>query len=119
MEVSPPNWADDVDYSAYDAIMLEDLEGLRLTRPILHTMVMGIKTVPSMARRIGWPHDHIIWQLREYKGEGLVADREGRRAVEWYITIGAPEDLWDLAEWCRRQRQAGGLFMPKDSRQAD
>jgi hypothetical protein len=113
MNVDLPDWRDDTSITFQpDASYLNDLDDLRVTEPIFHAMVMGTRTVANMARRIGWPYNHIIWQLREYKKDARVVDDEGRRAVLWYLTTDPLNDeLWGLKAWVDAQRKPGGLFV--------
>lgn len=111
------DWADDPTISIQDADRLNELDKLRIKEPILHAMVFGLRTVPSMALRIGWPYDHILWQLREYKKDGLVYDWEGVRSIAWlFSTIEETAQYLDLRDWVADQRRPSlqGLFLPNE-----
>lgn len=106
-----PLWHDDLDYTLPDANNLHLLDLLRVEQPILHIMVMGTRTVANMSVRIGWPIPHILWQLREYKKEGIVFDREGLKSVEWFFHFSPDTNSYlDMKDWVTLQRRPGGLF---------
>lgn len=111
MDIDLPHWSNDDSIEAADADVLEQLDLLRVRQPIIHQLIMGRKTAASMATILGWPKDHITWQLREYKKEGLVYDREGIRSIEWLI-YGDSQGYLDLKDWVLEQRRRGGLFNP-------
>lgn len=116
MEIELRDWTNDLDISLSEADYLHTLDRIRLEHPIIHTMIMGTRTAISMTHKIGWPKANITWQLRQYKKEGLVYDREGLRSIEWLLTLD-PEGYLHLKEWVLTQRAPGGLFNPTESRQ--
>lgn len=110
-EITLWNWHDDIDNSSTEADNLHALDLVRVEHPILHILVMGTRTVHNMSVRIGWPADHILWQLREYKKEGLVFDHEGLRSVNWFFSYTAQAQPYlDLKDWVALQRRPLGLL---------
>jgi hypothetical protein len=110
------NWPDDMDVTPENADCLEKLDIIRIEQPIIHILIMGTRTVVNMAVRIGWPTQHILWQLREYKKQGLVFDREGIKSVEWYFTMNpAARDFLEMKDWVTLNRRPGGLFSSQSS----
>lgn len=113
MEIELRDWADwDLNITVSDADRLNTLDKLRITDPVLHTMIMGATTVTSMARTILYPETFVLWQLRKYKQDGIVEDRDGIRSVQWYFNSIPDASYVNLKDWVRGQRLKGGLFYP-------
>lgn len=100
----------------HDAYQLTDLDDLRTTEPIIWAMVQGKQTSLAISQLISWPHDYTLGILREYKHEGRVWDREGRRSILWDFGENQTDDI-DLRTWVQAQRRPGGLFSRPEEQQ--
>lgn len=114
------NWTDDVDIPLYDAERLNELDELRENDLVLWALVWGRRTSRAISDHIARPHKQVLWELRQYKADGIVADYEGRVSVEWRLVDIAENDyLLALRNWVKAQRVRGGLFNPPDENEGE
>lgn len=111
-----PDWYHDRDLTTEQADYLAGLQTLRTEQPVVWSLINGLQTSRSIAKRINWPHDWVMIQLRELKRQGLAYDLEGRRSVIWHISEDEKEHI-DYMNWVRLQWLPGGLFNPHEQRQ--
>lgn len=109
------DWYHDPDLTTEQADYLDGLEQLRIEQPIVWSLINGLQTSRSIAKRINWPHDWVLFKLRELKKEGLVYDEEGKASMLWHFHPEETEYL-DYQRWVSTQWLPGGLFNPVEKR---
>lgn len=113
MKPPEPQWYS-LGYNDTDAFYLHGLERARVEEPVLHQLILGIKTATSIATNLGWPRTHVMNYLRDYKQRGMVYDEEGRRSIVWNLISGVDDDYDEIKAWALRQKSPGGLFNAED-----
>jgi len=103
----------DRDLTQHQADCLTTLHDLRNDEPIVWSLINGVQTSRSIAKRINWPHDWVLITLRELKKLGLVYDLEGKASIIWQL-MDTQEELLQLKDWVARQWVTGGLFNPTE-----
>lgn len=85
---------------------LDELDELRREDPVLWLVVTAEQpTTPrAIARKMGWPHDIVLQELRKLKREGYVVDAENKtegRAMVWEVTT----QMQELYDWLQERRK--------------
>lgn len=76
--------------------ILTRLDALRCEHPILWALCTASTPCPSIsiANRLGMPHEPVLYELRRYKKENLVTDRESPRGIVWRLLSRDHLELW-------------------------
>jgi hypothetical protein len=73
---------------------LNDLEELRINDPVLWVLViLGCQTSRIIANRLGWPQEHTLNVLRDYKANGRTYDYEGHVLDKGMVWELMPDEL--------------------------
>lgn len=104
------------EHDASTADILYNLQDLRTENPIVWALIQGLHTSRSIAARLCWPHDDVLFHLRQLKQQGTVYDTEGKRSILWYLSPDERQYRYYEA-WVARQKQRGGLFNPIEEAQ--
>lgn len=102
---------EDHDLTPEQSHNLTELDDLRINLPVVWSLINGVQTSRSIAKRINWPHDWVLITLREFKREGIVFDAEGKASVTWHLI---DEEYLQFKDWVARQWVKGGLFNPHE-----
>lgn len=110
------SFSQDHDLTDEQATALAELDDLRINLPVVWSLINGVQTSRSIAKRINWPHDWVMITLRELKRDGIVYDLEGKASVIWQLN---DEEYLNLKDWVARQWITGGLFNPAQSNEPE